>query len=167
MVVLTVPLVVFKMGAAPASTVTVAAAVAWSTAPRVDPASSVWPRRMTVARGFARHTAGIDPATEIPPVGLIPMRQRWSPPMTGDEVPQPRGRRPQLQRYLGEASVGDGADKRRSALRGRRSSWLRSGGGAKPGPPHHAHHDRLEARDSNVNRPRCSQGRRLLGVSPA
>jgi integrase len=63
-----------------ASTVTIAAAVAWSTAPDVDPASSVWPRRMTVARGFARHMAGIDPATEIPPVGLIPMRQRWSPP---------------------------------------------------------------------------------------
>ena len=63
-----------------ASTVTIAAAVAWSTAPDVDPASSVWPRRMTVARGFAHHMAGIDPATEIPPVGLIPMRQRWSPP---------------------------------------------------------------------------------------
>jgi len=63
-----------------ASTVTVAAALAWSTAPKVDPASSVWPRRMTVARGFARHMTGIDPATEIPPVGLIPMRQRWSPP---------------------------------------------------------------------------------------
>lgn len=63
-----------------ASTVTIAAAVAWSTAPDVDPASSVWPRRMTVARGFARHMAGIDPVTEIPPVGLIPMRQRWSAP---------------------------------------------------------------------------------------
>lgn len=63
-----------------ASTVTIAAAVAWSTAPQVDPASSVWPRRMTVARGFARHMAGIDPATEIPPIGLIPMRQRWSAP---------------------------------------------------------------------------------------
>lgn len=63
-----------------ASTVTIANAVAWSTAPDVDPASSVWPRRMTVARGFARHMAGIDPATEIPPVGLVPMRQRWSPP---------------------------------------------------------------------------------------
>lgn len=35
---------------------------------------------MTVTRGFARHMAGIDPATEIPPVGLIPMRQRWSAP---------------------------------------------------------------------------------------
>lgn len=49
-------------------------------APDVDPASSVWPRRMIVARGFARHMTGIDPATEIPPVGLIPSRQRWRPP---------------------------------------------------------------------------------------
>ena len=34
------------------------------------------PRRMTAARGFARYLAGIDPATEIPPVGLVPLRQR-------------------------------------------------------------------------------------------
>lgn len=57
-----------------ASTVTLAAALEWSMAPDVDSASSVWSRRMTVARGFARHMAGIDPATEIPPVGLIPTR---------------------------------------------------------------------------------------------
>ena len=63
-----------------AATVTIGAAIAWSTAPDVDPASSVWPHRMTVARGFARHMAGIDPATEIPPIGLIPSRQRWRPP---------------------------------------------------------------------------------------
>lgn len=35
---------------------------------------------MTVARGFARHMAGIDSNTEIPPDGLIPSRQRWRPP---------------------------------------------------------------------------------------
>ena len=71
-----------------AVTVTIEAAVAWSMAPDVDPASSVWPRRMIVARGFARHMAGIDPATEVPPVGLIPSRQRWRPPFlfTGDDV---------------------------------------------------------------------------------
>jgi integrase len=63
-----------------ATTVTIAAAVAWSTEPDVDPASTVWPRRMTAVRGFARHMAGIDPATEIPPLGLIPMRQRWTQP---------------------------------------------------------------------------------------
>lgn len=63
-----------------AATVTIEAAIAWSTAPDVDPASSVWPHRMTAARGFARHMSGIDPATEVPPVGLVPSRQRWRPP---------------------------------------------------------------------------------------
>lgn len=73
-----------------ANTVTIEAAIAWSMAPEVDPASSVWPRRMIVARGFARHMAGIDPATEVPPVGLIPSRQRWRPPFlfTAAEVEQ-------------------------------------------------------------------------------
>lgn len=61
-------------------TVTVAAALAWAQEPVADPTSSVWPRRMTVARGFARHMAGLDDRTEIPPTGLIPSRQRWRPP---------------------------------------------------------------------------------------
>ncbi len=62
-----------------ATTVTVEAAVAWSTN-GVDPATTNGARRMMVARGFARHLAGLDERTEIPPVGLIPMRQRWRPP---------------------------------------------------------------------------------------
>jgi integrase len=33
-----------------------------------------------MARGFARHMAGIDARTEVPPLGLIPSRQRWRPP---------------------------------------------------------------------------------------
>lgn len=33
-----------------------------------------------IARGFARHLTGIDERTEIPPLGLIPMRQSWRPP---------------------------------------------------------------------------------------
>jgi len=36
----------------------------------------VWMRRMNVARGFARHMAGIDPGTEVPPPGLVTFRQR-------------------------------------------------------------------------------------------
>jgi integrase len=63
-----------------AATVTIDAALAWAQQPDTDPANSVWPRRMTIARGFARHMASIDPATEIPPLGLIPSRQRWRPP---------------------------------------------------------------------------------------
>jgi integrase len=63
-----------------ATTVTIDAALAWAQQPDANPAGSVWPRRMTIARGFARHMASIDPATQIPPLGLIPSRQRWRPP---------------------------------------------------------------------------------------
>ena len=45
-----------------------------------NPATSVWARRMTVARGFARHMTGVDPDTEIPPLGLVRFRQRRRPP---------------------------------------------------------------------------------------
>lgn len=61
-------------------TITTGAAVAWAMLPDAEPGSTVWPRRMTAVRGFARYMAGIDPATEIPPTGLIPYRQRWKPP---------------------------------------------------------------------------------------
>jgi integrase/recombinase XerD len=63
-----------------APTVTVETALAWAQRPDADPSSNVWPARMTVARGFARHMASIDPLTEVPPTGLIPSRQRWRPP---------------------------------------------------------------------------------------
>ncbi len=64
------------------STVTVAAAVEWSAMPAMsatatDPRSTVGPRRMTAVRGFARYLAGVDPATEIPPLGLLPLQARW------------------------------------------------------------------------------------------
>ena len=61
-------------------TVTVAAALAWAQGPGVDPATSIPPRRMTIARGFARYLAGIDARTEVPPLGLIAGRHRWRPP---------------------------------------------------------------------------------------
>ena len=61
-------------------TVTVAAALAWAQGPGVDPATSIPPRRMTIARGFARYLAGIDARTEVPPPGLIAGRHRWRPP---------------------------------------------------------------------------------------
>lgn len=69
------------------STITVEAAVVWSQQEGTGD-SSVWPRRMTVARGFARYMTGIDPRTEVPPLGLIPSRQRWRPPFiyTPDQV---------------------------------------------------------------------------------
>src|SRR6266498_5215789 len=63
-----------------AATVTIDAALAWAQRPEAGPATSVWARRMTVARGFARHMAGVDPDTEIPPLGLVRFRQRRRPP---------------------------------------------------------------------------------------
>lgn len=63
-----------------ATTVTVATAMAWAQQPDVDPETTIWSRRLTVARGFARHMASLDPRTEIPPLGLIPLRQRWRAP---------------------------------------------------------------------------------------
>ena len=62
------------------STVTVAAAVEWATTPTTDPRSSVGPRRMTAVRGFARYLVGVDPATEVPPRGLLPQPTRWQGP---------------------------------------------------------------------------------------
>jgi len=56
--------------------VTVAAALAWVNAPDVDASSRVASHRMTIARGFARHMAGLDPRTEIPPFGLVGSRRR-------------------------------------------------------------------------------------------
>jgi integrase/recombinase XerD len=66
------------------TTVTVAAAVAWAqqtgiTSPRGG-RSTVGARRLTAVRGFARYLAGIDPATEIPPLGLMTLGPRWRPP---------------------------------------------------------------------------------------
>ncbi len=61
-------------------TITVESALAWVTEPEVDAFSSVCMRRMTAVRGFARHMSGIDPATEIPPLGLVSFRPRWRQP---------------------------------------------------------------------------------------
>jgi integrase/recombinase XerD len=63
-----------------AEVITVEAALAWAQQPQARPGSKVQARRMTVARGFARHMAGIDPCTQIPPLGLLPYHQRWRPP---------------------------------------------------------------------------------------
>lgn len=62
------------------ATITVDAALAWAQQPDAGPGSSLPARRMTVARGFARHMVGIDPLTEVPPLGLVTYRKRWRPP---------------------------------------------------------------------------------------
>jgi integrase len=61
-------------------TVTVESALAWVQQTPTGQGTSVGARRMTAVRGFARYLAGIDAATEVPPMGLVPHRQRWRPP---------------------------------------------------------------------------------------
>jgi len=61
-------------------TVTTAAAMQWSQLPAAGPNSVIWAHRMTAVRGFARYLSGVDPATEVPPLGILPRRQRWRPP---------------------------------------------------------------------------------------
>jgi len=57
-------------------TVTVAAALDWVKAREPDVITTSSPRRITAVRGFARYLSGIDPATEVPPLGLVPYRRR-------------------------------------------------------------------------------------------
>lgn len=60
--------------------VSIDATLAWSCEPDVPAGSTVPSKRMTVARGFARYMAGIDPRTQVPPPGLVASRQHWRPP---------------------------------------------------------------------------------------
>lgn len=63
-----------------ASAITVDAALAWATQPEAEPPTSVWMRRMSVVRGFARYMSGIDPTNQIPPLGLVTYRRHWRQP---------------------------------------------------------------------------------------
>ncbi len=59
-------------------TVTIEAALAWAQQAPKSPAgrvTTIGPRRMTAARGFARYLSGIDAGTERPPLGLIAGRR--------------------------------------------------------------------------------------------
>lgn len=58
-------------------TVTIEAALGWVAQAQIGRGTSVGPRRMTAVRGFARYLVGIDADTEVPPLGLMPHRQRW------------------------------------------------------------------------------------------
>jgi len=74
------PRFVAHLDALGVATITVEVALGWVQCPDAEPSSSVWLRRMTAVRGFARHMSGVNPATEIPPLGLVTYRQRWRPP---------------------------------------------------------------------------------------
>ncbi|CAN5794994.1 tyrosine-type recombinase/integrase [soil metagenome] len=58
-------------------TVTIEGALGWAQQSPTGRVTTVGPRRMTAVRGFARYLAGIEAATEVPPLGLMPHRARW------------------------------------------------------------------------------------------
>ena len=61
--------------AAGAATVTIDLAVRWAAKP--EGTSPVWAaQRLSMVRGFARYLQAIDPATQVPPAGLLPARTR-------------------------------------------------------------------------------------------
>jgi integrase len=57
-------------------TVTIASALEWMRSREPEVVTTVSPRRITAVRGFARFLSGIDPATEVPPLGLVPYNRR-------------------------------------------------------------------------------------------
>jgi integrase len=60
--------------AAGAATVTTELALAWAKLPGEDAHPSYLGRRLCTVRGFARHLQAFDPATEVPPTQLLPLR---------------------------------------------------------------------------------------------
>ena len=61
------------------STITTQVALRWATLPQ-DALPSHWTRRLTIVRGFAKYRSATDPATEVPPLGLLPHRYHRKPP---------------------------------------------------------------------------------------
>jgi integrase/recombinase XerD len=61
------------------SRITVALALQWATQ-HVDQQPAEWATRLSIIRGFARYWSATDPATEIPPMGLLPYRPRRAQP---------------------------------------------------------------------------------------
>lgn len=64
------------MGHRGEQTVTIAAALDWMRTREPEVITTVSPRRITAVRGFARYLSGIDPATEVPSMGLVPYNRR-------------------------------------------------------------------------------------------
>lgn len=60
-------------------------ALKWATEPP-DAQRSTWAERLMCVRVFARYCSGVDPRTEVPPIGLIPYRpQRATPYLYSEE----------------------------------------------------------------------------------
>jgi integrase/recombinase XerD len=64
------------LDAAGAEHITIDDAVAWASG--FGQAGAAWRAgRLTIIRGFARYVEALDPATEVPPVGLLPEVKHW------------------------------------------------------------------------------------------
>jgi integrase/recombinase XerD len=61
-----------------AATLTTRLALAWATSLAGKP--DEWAIRLSITRGFAGYLATLDPATEVPPAGLLPRRSRRADP---------------------------------------------------------------------------------------
>src|ERR1700722_5581777 len=59
--------------------ITVNLALEWATQD-ADHQPYEWAARLSVVRGFARHWSATDPATEVPPLGLLPYRPKRAQP---------------------------------------------------------------------------------------
>ena len=73
------------MEAAAAAAITTRLALAWATLPE-DTLPSWHAARLRVVRGFARHLKALDPATEVPPAGLLACRNRRAVPYLYSEA---------------------------------------------------------------------------------
>jgi integrase len=99
------------MDAAGASTVTIELALRWATTP-TGVGDAYLAQRMRAVRGFARYLHGIDPATEIPPLELLPARRHRPTPhiYSDDEIAAlmaaARTLRPALRAATAETLVG-------------------------------------------------------------
>jgi site-specific recombinase XerC len=70
-----------------ADRITTSLALAWARIP-VNAHPHTWRQRPIVLRGFARHLATIDPASEVPPADLLPGHRPWVTPFiySGEEI---------------------------------------------------------------------------------
>ncbi len=77
-----------------AEMITVRDALNWAQEPAAHPPTTVWARRLSVVRSFARYMTAVDPRTEVPPPGLMvwPRRRRLPFIYTPEEVAALRDR---------------------------------------------------------------------------
>jgi integrase/recombinase XerD len=94
-----------------AQRITTELALAWARLP-VDVHPFTWRQRLTVARGFARYLATVDPGSEVPPTDLLPgHRPRITPYVYSEQeiaalMAAARGLRPALRAARHETLIG-------------------------------------------------------------